>query len=86
MKKKFLDLGKQPITNSFLNKIKKKILKKNFFIIYQQDLIEKTTDVKSITKHYDKRSKKCKDWLIFGLSIWNLTTDLLNHLIMIIVI
>ena len=31
MKKKFLDLGKQPITNSFLNKIKKENLKKEFF-------------------------------------------------------
>ena len=31
MKKKFLDLGKQPITNSFLNKIKKKNIKKEFF-------------------------------------------------------
>ena len=33
MKKKFLDLGKQPITNSFLNKntIKKNNQKKEFF-------------------------------------------------------
>ena len=31
MKKKFLDLGKQPITNSFLSKIKKNNIKKEFF-------------------------------------------------------
>ena len=31
MKKKFLDLGKHPITNSFLNKIKKNNIKKDFF-------------------------------------------------------
>ena len=31
MKKKFLDLGKHPITNSFLNKIKKNNIKKEFF-------------------------------------------------------
>ena len=31
MKKIFLDLGKQPITNNFLNSIESKKLKKEFF-------------------------------------------------------
>lgn len=33
MKKIFLDLLKQPITNSYLDKIDKKTIKKNTFII-----------------------------------------------------
>ena len=31
MKKKFLNLGRQPITNSFLSKINRKVIKKEFF-------------------------------------------------------
>ena len=31
MKKKFLDLGMQPITNSFIKKVDKKTLKKEYF-------------------------------------------------------
>ena len=31
MKKKFLDLGMQPLANSFLHNIKKKNLKKEYF-------------------------------------------------------
>ena len=56
MIKKFLDLGKQPITNSFLKKINKKTLNKEFFYNLSVGFNDKNFLV-SLMKHVDPKKQ-----------------------------
>ena len=69
MKEKFLDLGKQPITNSFLKKIDKKTKKKEFFYNlsvgfnkknYLVSLMKYVNPKKQFTNQYAHRASQSK--------------------------
>mgnify|MGYP006397394397 CR=1 FL=1 len=54
MKKKFLDLGKQPLANSFLHNISKKNLKREYFYNLSVGFDKKNHQV-SLTKHVNPK-------------------------------
>ena len=54
MKKKFLDLGKQPLANSFLHNISKKNLKREYFYNLSIGFDKKNHQV-SLTKHVNPK-------------------------------
>ena len=69
MKKKFLDLGKQPITNSFLRKIDKRTISKEFFYNlsigfnkknYLVSLMRYVDPKKQFTSQYAHRASQSK--------------------------
>ena len=59
MKKKFLDLGKQPLANSFLQNLRKKTLKKEYFYNLSVCFDEKNYQV-SLAKHVNPKMQYTK--------------------------